>query len=79
MLCKLFKDLSKLKGHEQLTLITIHWDLEKQFEKLSGDLPDMKKSDISKFKELTPVLKKHFPEFYKAEKAKLDIINSMPS
>ena len=77
MLLNIFKGLNKLKGNEQLTLTSIHWDLEKQFEKMNGDLPDMKQSDISKFKELTPILKKYFPEFYLAEKSKLDIINNM--
>lgn len=77
MLLNIFKGLNKLKGNEQLTLTSIHWDLEKQFEKMNGDLPDMKQSDINKFKELTPILKKYFPDFYLVEKSKLDIINNM--
>ena len=77
MLLNIFKGLNKLKGNEQVTLTSIHWDLEKQFEKMNGDLPDMKQSDINKFKELTPILKKYFPDFYLVEKSKLDIINNM--
>lgn len=61
----------------KIMLTQIYWDLEKQFEKMNGDLPDMKQSDINKFKDLQPDLKKFYPEFYAIIKPKIEIICNM--
>ena len=63
--------------NNRIILTQIYWDIEKQFEKMNGDIPDMKQSDINKFKDLQNDLKRFYPDFYAIIKNKIEIICNM--